>query len=380
MRQLLDALLDRPLYLALPALALVLAALTVPLYRLARKPAPGTTDWMRGIDPPRFSGYRIFALRWTDLLFCAAAGLLAAALCLAAEALRTGAALGLPWLRDSLYLLGSTALMGVLIYLPTRMMWGSPLAALCVAALSGLQGFGAEATSFLALALFFLNDWLTADGQQPLLFHAFWLVPTALAYGLSLLMAPELLWFLPLLVLAYALAQCYRWRTGLEKQRGGKLAVSIVLTLLLVLLTSATVTMLRLMLDGLDPEDFWTTKFVIALPGEMLRAFLRGFRLGALPTPTLFDVVVLILALAGWLTAAHGLVRKRETVCLTAVLLPLPVLALWLCGTENALHLLFPALLPFGRVWAGLARKRKFAAPALFAAGIAVCLIFAMTF
>ena len=110
---------------------------------------------------------------------------------------------------------------------------------------------------------------------------------------------------------------------------------------------------------------------------RFLRSCLHCF---APPTPTLFDATVLLLGLAAWLTAAHGFLFRREIVCLPALLLPLPVLALWLCGVPYALHLLLPAVLPLGRVWAGLARKRKIAAPVLFAAGIAVCLIFTMTF
>lgn len=381
MQQLLNALLDRPVYLALPVLALALAVLLFPMYRLARKPSPGSTDWMRSIDPPRFTAYRIYALQWMDLLFCAVAGLCAAGLCLGAAALRTSTVfLSVSWLKAAARSLGYPALLGVMAYLLTRLTWGSPLAALCVAALSGLQNFGTEATAFLALSLFFLSFWMTAPGDQPLFFHAFWLVPTALAYSLSVVILPEMLWFFPLYIIAYAVTQCYRWRTGVEGQRGGKLAVSIVLTLLLVLFTAAVVTTLRLMLGGLEPEDFWTVDYYIALPSEMLRFLRSCLHCFAPPTPTLFDATVLLLGLAAWLTAAHGFLFRREIVCLPVLLLPLPVLALWLCGVPYALHLLLPAVLPLGRVWAGLARKRKFATPVLFAAGIAVCLIFTMTF
>ena len=167
MQQLLNALLDRPVYLALPVLALALAVLLFPMYRLARKPSPGSTDWMRSIDPPRFTAYRIYALQWMDLLFCAVAGLCAAGLCLGAAALRTSTVfLSVSWLKAAARSLGYPALLGVMAYLLTRLMWGSPLAALCVAALSGLQTFGTEATAFLALSLFFLSFWMTAPGDS----------------------------------------------------------------------------------------------------------------------------------------------------------------------------------------------------------------------
>lgn len=340
----------------LPLLILLLAcaafaALSVPVYFSALRPRKGTIEWIARIDKPHFSTPKIRRLQRADALFAPIAVLCAAGLSLVDAWLRLPA---LTW-RDILQTVIPVAVFALGVYFLLRCLFGTSLPAFCGAVSAALlQGADPSAAAVCA-ALALLYCWMCAPADRALLPRGLWLIGSMLFLTYAQLLCPATAWLLPAWLGAYVFTQIVYWRNGDPNRRGGRLALSVFLTLLLCVLMTVA-----LMAADANLSGRMTGGFDILRSLRFYRSLLPtlGERFAALlvlPTVELWtalplsDVFLLLCGVAATVCAIHGTVRLRECRCILLTALLLVFAALWVFGGTYLMTL--PCILLLGWMW-----------------------------
>ncbi len=365
---------DSSLTLPLLILCAVLMCLSVPAYFHAMRPRIGTTEWIRRLDPPKFTPLSVRKLHWADALWTLLATLSAAAarflyyfFYLKLHHRSNAPELLAVSMRYILVRVLPCAILALAVYLLVRTMFGKPLPALLCAILAGFtQNTASASTALLAVSLLCLYVWMSAPYDAPLFFHALWLVGAGVSYALAALFCLSAVWLLPFYLGAYVLTQVLRWRGGNPETRGKKLLRSLLLTLLALIFGTVALWLLYCIvakrMEGSPIALLRSFRFyqkLLPTIGEKLAKLVSG---NAAILHTLKDNAFLYLAgLASLLPLAHGAFRLRDGRCwLLLCLLPCCLCA-WLLGGTSLLSL--PLLLSLGRLWSVCAERghRSFA-------------------
>ena len=345
------------LYILLGAVA-VLAVLSIPVYFAARRPRRGTTEWMRCIETPRLPAPRACPLHPSDLGWLPLAVVLSAGLrtllALFSMAVRGEAVTAFAALPSyALHILPACAILSAGTYLLVRLMSGGTLAAVCAATvLAVLQVESLPCAAATVWALVFLWLWLCAADDGRFALPALWLTLSLACFSAGLFQTAQLLWLAPLWIAAWIYVQ-------IRRRSVGRAIASLLLTALLCSLCAVVVCGLRLLLDryagqGLAPVA--TAEFWRALP-PVLEGNLRLLWPGHMGLTYFADGLLALAGGAALVCSLHGLIRRREIVCLMLLVL-LPVFAaLWLLGGQYLLGI--PLVLALGWLWSLWSRREQ---------------------
>lgn len=350
---------NQPLLFWLAVLFAGVACAAVFLYFRALRPRPGTTEWIRRVDPPHYAPPAVQELGWADavwaLLAVLFAGVLRSFALFFGNRLYRSADLQRVLNENLRRFAGELffyAILAAAVYLLLRAMFGKPFPALLCAGIGGiLPGPAPEVTALLACSLLCLYVWLAVRGSVAQ--DVLWLVLCGLTYGAALLFCRAAAWYAPFFLGAYVFAQVLHWRQGAPERRAKRLVGSLLLTLLLLPVWIVALWLAHEMLSGavsdpiaaLGAREFYAS-LSSALP-EKAAGLFRDFPLFGAPEPLkLHRVAVCLLAAIPLL---HGALRLRESRCLFALLLLPCALCAWLLG--GVALVTAPVLLALGWTW-----------------------------
>lgn len=348
-----------PLYIggtALPLLILLVAsaafaALSVSVYFSALRPRKGTIEWIARIDKPHFSTPRISRLQRADAVSAPIAVLCAVGLALADALLRLPA---LTW-RDILQTVIPVSVFALGVYFLLRCLFGKSLPAFCGAVSAALLQGAAPSDAAVCAALALLYCWMCAPADRPTLPRGLWLIGSVLFLTCAQLLRPQTAWLLPAWLGAYVFAQIVRWRNGDPDRRGGRLMLSVFLTMLLCALMTVALMAADANLSGRMTGGFnvlRSLRFYRTLFPALAERFAQ---LLVLPTAALWtelplsDVFLLLCGAAATVCAIHGAVRQRECRCILLTALLLVFAVLWVLGGTYLMTL--PCILLLGWMW-----------------------------
>lgn len=339
-----------PLLILLFACA-AFAALSVPVYFSALRPRKGTIEWIARVDKPHFSAPSISRLQRADAVLAPVAVFCAAGLSLADAWLRLPE---LTW-RDILQTVIPVAVFALGVYFLLRCLFGKPLPAFCGAVSAALLQGAEPAAAAVSAALALLYCWMCAPADRAVLPRGLWLSGSVLFLTCAQLLCPATAWLLPAWLGAYVFTQIVRWRNGDPDRRGGRLTLSVFLTLLLCVLMTVALMAADANLSGRMTGGFNVLRslrfYRTLLPalGERFAALL------VLPTASLWmslplsDLFLLLCGVAATVCALHGAVRLRECRCILLTALLLVFAALRVLGGTYLMTL--PCILLLGWMW-----------------------------
>lgn len=326
------------------------AALCIPAYFYAIRPARGTTEWMSRIDPVKFAPFKVLNPCWGDVAWALLAGFCAAMLRLIGYFLKyffnSNLLQIMPQVIRTLliYRLIPCAILSIALYFLLRSMFEQTLPAVCAAALGGLMQTGSlPAAALVTLSMLFLWRWMAADADAKFI-PRFLLLPPALAcYGLALVLYWPVVWLAPLYLLAYLYAQIYRWRKTTLPNRGMSLAISLLLLFFLALAAIICawayycysrgqldqIVNLRLFLDVMPAKFIYRMNFLIVKSNLFSAIFVE-------------DAILFISGMFSFVPILHGLFVRRDSCCIVPLVMLLPFAAVWLCG---GMYLMLPLLI-----------------------------------
>lgn len=339
-----------PRLIALIACA-AFAVLSVPIYFSALRPRRGTIEWIARVDKPHFSAPSISRLQRADAVLAPVAVFCAAGLSLADAWLRLQE---LTW-RDILQTVIPVAVFALGVYFLLRCLFGKPLPAFCGAVSAALLQGAEPAAAAVSAALALLYCWMCAPADRAVLPRGLWLSGSVLFLTCAQLLCPATAWLLPAWLGAYVFTQIVRWRNGDPDRRGGRLTLSVFLTLLLCVLMTVALMAADANLSGRMTGGFNVLRslrfYRTLLPalGERFAALL------VLPTASLWmslplsDLFLLLCGVAATVCALHGAVRLRECRCILLTALLLVFAALRVLGGTYLMTL--PCILLLGWMW-----------------------------
>lgn len=337
----------------------VFAALSVSVYFSAQRPRRGTIEWIARLDKAQLSAPTVARLRWSDAAWLVCAAVAAAGLrCLQlldVSGLFVHGTVQSPSAQTLAQELLPNAFLALGTYLLLRCLFGRPLPAFCGALSAALmQTLDRPTAAMLSFALLFLYCWMCAPADRAVFPRGLWLAASAVALCGTMLRCWAVAWLVPVWIAAYVFAQVVHWRHGDPERRGGRLALSLFLTVLL----SAACTL-----------AFWAA--YVNLSGSMTGGadVLRSFRFyrALLPLLTqkisellmlsdafwkqlsIYDSFLLLCGLAAIVCAVHGALRLRESRCVLLLVLFAAFLVLWALGGVYLLPL--PLILLLGWAW-----------------------------
>lgn len=339
----------------------VLAVLSIPIYFAARRPRRGTTEWMRCIETPHFPPLHAHRLHPSDLGWLPLSVIVGVGLRLLLFLFRLsirGFAVSEPLLLLSRYAHFTALPCAVLaagMYLLIRLISGGTLAAICgAAAVSVLQLSGTARAAAVIWALLFLWLWVcSADAERPFL-SALWAALSLVCLAAGLFLYARLLWLAPLWIAAWIYVQCRRRSVG-------RALVSLLLTVLLCAVCAAVICGIRLLSDsdagqGIAPirtAAFWQELLLL------IRQKLSQLWYPLAPCDTVYaaDALLFLVGGAALICALHGMLRWRESECLTLLLTVPFFAALWLFGGFYLLAI--PLTLALGWLWSLWGRRQQ---------------------
>ena len=368
----LNGLLQQPSLLILLGAFIVLMALMIPAYFYVYRPKPDSTEWIGRLDRRSFKPLTAHKLNPADIIWALIAIVCACFLWMVYCILRRYEILLTDPLSFSLHHIRNTlpiALTALSLYLLQRLMFGKPLAAILISIVGSVCILSQpKGIALFSLSLLLLYLWICAPYDAPLFFRALWFAFSAAAYGLALVFTFQLIWLAPFYLAVYIVMQVIRWKHGEPGKRGKKLAGSILLTLLLVLVGIVTVWLaFRVKRYHESPLDLLRSfSFYKSLLPRMLE---RLSKLTSRPSywDALFysDAFFFITGVFALVPLLHGLIKLRDTRCLFLLLLLPGLLMAWYF---SACYALIPAFaLIIGWSWNLFVQRGR----PLFAVGFA---------
>jgi len=369
----LQGLLRQPVLLVLLGAFCLLMALMIPAYFYAYRPKPNSTEWISRLDRPGFRPLTASALSPADIVWTLIAMASAAFLWVVYYIIWMGlmkADNPTAMIRQLLKISVPVAITALSVYLILRLMGGKPLPAILASVIGAVSLFSqSKAMAMFSLSLLFLYLWVCAPYDAPLFFNALWLGFCAAAYGVALLYHFPLIWAAPFYFGTYVTVQVLRWKHGNPDTRGKKLAGSVVLLFLLLLLGVVAVWLVYCVrrqkgnpIDLLRSFSFYKR----LIPALLSRLSTLMRRPSYWHTLVFSDSFCFIAGAIAMVPLLHGLFKLRDTRCLFLLLL-LPFLFLaWLF---SACYALIPVLsLIIGWCWCSYAQRGR----PLYAVGFAV--------
>lgn len=374
--QILNGLLQQPALLILLGAFVVLMGLMIPAYFYAYRPKVNSTEWIARLEPRRFRPLAKSPLIPADAVWTLIAMVCAAFLWVVYYIIWMGImTLEHPFALIKLLMKVSVpvAVTALSIYLILRLMGGKPLPAILAAVIGAVSLFSQpKSMALFALSLLFLYLWMCAPYDASMLYSSVWLGLSAAAYGLSLLFHFPMVWLMPFYFGTYIVVQVIRWKNGTPGARGKKLAGSILLLLLLLVLGVIAVWLAYHIrrhkggvLDLLRSFDFYKG----LLPALFSRLSTLLQRQSYWHTLVFSDSFCFLTGAIAMVPLLHGLIKLRDTRCLFLLLL-LP--CLFLAWYFSACYALIPALaLIIGWCWCSYAQRGR----PLYAVGFAATYI-----
>ncbi len=316
------------------------AMMLIPIYFVSIRPVRGTTEWISRIDRPKFTTLTVQPLRWGDLAWALLAGFCGAMLRLVSFLLL--------YLQKNMLQVFSTvlkhlsihyllpcALLSVAIYLLLRSMCKLTLPAVCCALLAGLmQISNVWAAALVAISLLFLWLWTASNADTAFFPRALLLLVSLAVYGLALLRYWELFWLCPIFPTAYIYAQIYRWRKTTLKNRGVRLAISLLLIFFAGIAAVFAGWAYYCLYKMQQPELLTDLRLLLQIIPSKLLARLKSLSIAVDPFATVLvrDALLFSLGAFSLIPLLHGIFRWHDSKCIAMlVLLPL-FAAVWFCG------------------------------------------------
>lgn len=352
-------------------------------YARSRQPKTGSLDWIREYDKPKlaltddssdFSGKDIF---YAVIAAVGAVVLFVAYLWL--RSLFTGRGLfGTESNWELFKKIFDCFIGGAGMYLLTRSMFREELPALLAGGLFGIASnaeFAAE--GFLVWSLFFLWKWLRQDNCAPFFEAAGWMFGTAVMFALHLLYTMATLWLVPLYIAAFIIKLFSRAKSAAADEETTPIALTIVLTLVLVFLACLALwfaalircrdaDILKLRTRLFSGENY--LELLRCIP-EMLSRVVRTFKV-ANYKDLLLKFPLVFGGLASMVCALIGFIKRNEFEAISVVALGFFVCLEWAFSGTALLSIAFlPAL---GYVWSSLWRRKDFLPVCIYAGGMLV--------
>lgn len=338
----------------------IAAILSIPLFFRTERPRRGTIEWIRKHDRRSFAPLAWQKLAVPDLLWCLFAVLGGLIVFFVYLFLRRGWHLlddPLGVLNEAggylLYKLIFALILSGSTYLFTKSLFGkAPVALSAAILLPFLQVGYLPAAAMLMLALFFFYRWMTADFLASALSTAVWLILALLFYGLALVLCFPTILLLPLFFAGYVYTQIVRWQKGDRYERAGKLAVSLGLTVVSLLVWALLVWLVYQFVSGqlTDISQLRSFSFFTAIFPTFAEQLVQMFTFPPLTDALVHtDIFLFLGGIAAIVPNAYGIVRYRDSRCILLLLLLLPFGLMWLCG--GAYLMSIPFVLLMGWMW-----------------------------
>lgn len=371
--KILASLLQQPALLILLGAFIVLMALMIPAYFYVYRPKPDSTEWIGRLDRRSFQPLTAGALNLTDIVWALIAMACAAFIWLVYCILRRNVMLMMDPFAFILRHLRNTlpiALAAVSLYLLQRLMSARPLPAILASVVGAISILSApQAIALFSLSLLFLYLWICEPYDAPLFFRkALWFILSAAAFGLALTYSSQLLWTVPFYLGVYIAMQVIRWKHDGSGKRAKRLALSIVLTVLLLFAGVLAVCLVYCVRHDKGSPFYLIRSFSFykgLIPG-LLRKLSRLTRRSSYWDILFFrDSFLFLTGLIALVPLLHGVIKLRDTRCLFMLLLLPCLLLMWYF---SACYALIPAFaLIIGWCWNFYARRGR----PLFAVGFA---------